>query len=129
MKTIAKIVDELDASEIYKAVGKDIEDKAHYLVDTKCKPEWNRISGEMKPLGERRNVLAKEKAETPANDQWPEDREKELQDLDKQLSELSNSYQKVTDDANAELNQYKEERINNEPEPAFFLAEKDYKLI
>jgi hypothetical protein len=26
-------------------------------------PEWNRISEEMKPLGEERNRLAKEKAE------------------------------------------------------------------
>jgi hypothetical protein len=28
-------------------------------------PEWNRISEEMKPLGELRNKLAKEKAEIP----------------------------------------------------------------
>lgn len=129
MKTIAKIVDELEASETYKTIGKDIEDKAHYLVETKCKPEWNRISEEMKPIGERRNAFAKEKAEASADGRWSEDKEKELQDLDKQLSDLSNEYQKVTDDANAELNQYKEERINNEPAPAFFLSEKDYKLI
>ena len=129
MKTIAKVVDELDASETYKAIGKAIEDRAHDLVETKCKPEWDRISEEMKPIGERRNELAKRKASNEVGAAWSEEDEKELNDLDKQLSELSNSYQKVTDDANAELNKYKEERINNEPEPAFFLSEKDYKLI
>ena len=129
MKTIAKIVNALDASDLYKTVGKDIEDKAHEIVDTKCKPEWTRISDEMRPIGEKRNALAKEKAEAPTSDQRPKEKEDELQALDKQLSELSNSYQKVTDDANKELNEFKEKRINEEQAPAFFLNEKDYKLI
>ena len=129
MKTIAKIVNALDASDLYKTVGKDIEDKAHELVDTKCKPEWDRISEEMKPIGEKRNELAKKKASKEVGATWDEEDEKALNDLDKQLADLSNSYQKVTDDANAELNAYKEERINQEKSPAFFLSEEDYKLI
>jgi hypothetical protein len=64
----------------------------------------------MKPLGEKRNELAKEKA----GGNWDNEKEEELNNLDKQLSELSESYQKVTTDANAELNEYKEKRINEE---------------
>jgi SH3-like domain-containing protein len=63
VKVITKVKEELENSELYNKVGKDIENKAKELVETKCKPEWDRISEEMKPLGEERNRLAKEKAE------------------------------------------------------------------
>lgn len=129
MKKIFEIIDKLDESELYKTVGEDIEKKAHELVDTKCKPEWDRISEEMKPIGDRRNELAKEKASIPEDWIWEATKEEELNNLDKQLSDLSNEYQKVTDDANAELNEYKEQRINEEQWAAFFLSENDYKLI
>lgn len=125
MPTIAKAVAELDKSELYKTVGWDIEKKAEEIVEAKCKPEWNRISEEMKPLGEKRNELAKEKAEW----NWDNDKEAELNDLDKQLSDLSNEYQKVTDEANAELNEFKEKRINEEQGAAFLLDDAEYDLV
>ena len=128
MKVIEKAREELKNSELYNTVWKDIEAKAHELVDTKCKPEWNRISEEMKPLGEERNRLAKEKAEAKEWE-WLQESEDKLTGIDKQLSDLSNEYQKVTNDANAELNAYKEERINSEQWAAFFLSEKDYKIV
>ena len=127
--TIFKVTEELNKSELYKAVGWDIEKKAEEIVEAKCKPEWNRISEEMKPLGEKRNELAKKKASTEVGSAWWEEDEKELADLDKQLSDLSNKYQKVTDEANAELNEFKEKRISEEKQPAFFLSEEEYKLI
>lgn len=126
MKVIEKAREELKNSELYNTVWKDIETKAHELVDTKCKPEWNRISEEMKPLGERANVLEKEKA---AGWEFAPEKQTELDELNKKLADLTNDYQKVTDDANAELNAYKEERINNEQWAAFFLSEKDYKIV
>lgn len=125
MKVLAKAREELQNSELYKKIWADIEAKAHELVDTKCRPEWDKISEEMKPLGEKRNELAKEKA----SNNWDNLKEEELTGLDKQLSELSEKYQKVTDDANAELNEYKEERINAEQWATFFLSEKDYKTV
>ena len=70
MPTIAKAVAELDKSELYKTVGWDIEKKAEEIVETKCKPEWDKISEEMKPLGERRNELAKKKASTEVGSAW-----------------------------------------------------------
>ncbi len=127
--TIFKVTEELDKSELYKTVGWDIEKKAEELVETKCKPEWNRISEEMKPLGEERNKLAKEKAEIPEDGIWEVEKEERLKEIDKKMSDLSAEYQKVTDDANAELNEFKEERINEEKHPAFFLSEEEYKLI
>ena len=125
MSTIAKAVAELDKSELYKTVGGDIEKKAEEIVETKCKPEWNRISEKMKPLGELRNKLAKEKAEW----NWDNEKEAQLDWLDKEMSDLSAEYQKVTDDANAELNEYKEKRINEEQWAAFLLDDAEYDLV
>ena len=127
--TIFKVSEELEKSELYKTVGGDIEKKAEEIVEAKCKPEWNRISEEMKPLGERRNELAKKKASTEVGSAWWEEDEKELTDLDKKMSDLSAEYQKVTDEANAELNEYKEKRINEEQWAAFLLEDDEYELI
>lgn len=125
MATINKAMEELEKSELYKEVWTDIENKAKELVETKCKPEWDKISEEMKPLGERRNELAKEKAEWT----WSTKQGEELDALDKQLAEMSEKYQKVTDEANAELNEYKEEKINQAEWAAFLLDEEEYSLI
>lgn len=126
MKTLAKAVGLLEESEVYQRIGKEIEEKAHELVETKCKPEWDRISDEMKPLWDLRNKLSEKKAK---GEDWSDEDEAQLNWLDKEIADLSAEYQKVTDDANAELNKFKEERINEEQEPAFFLSEKDYKLV
>ena len=123
--TIFKVTEELNKSELYKTVGWDIEKKAEEIVEAKCKPEWNRISEEMKPIGEKRNELAKEKA----SNNWDNLKEDELAELDKKMSDLSAEYQKVTDDANAELNEYKEKRINEEQWAAFLLEDDEYELI
>ena len=127
--TIFKVTEELNKSELYKAVGWDIEKKAEEIVEAKCKPEWNRISEEMKPLGEERNKLAKEKAEIPEDWVWETEKEERLNEIDKKMSDLSAEYQKVTDEANAELNEYKEKRINEEQGAAFLLEDDEYELI
>lgn len=127
--TIFKVTEELSKSELYKTVGGDIEKKAEEIVEAKCKPEWNRISEEMKPLGEERNRLAKEKAEVPEDWVWETTKEERLVEIDKKLSDLSTEYQKVTDEANAELNEYKEKRINEEQWAAFLLEDDEYELI
>ncbi len=129
METIAKAVEELDKSELYKKVWGDIENKAKEIVETKCKPEWDRIAEQMKPLGELRNKLAKEKAEIPEDWVWEAEKEAQLNWLDKEMSDLSAEYQKVTDEANAELNEYKEKRINEEQWAAFLLEDYDYDLV
>lgn len=129
MSTIAKAVAELDKSELYKTVGWDIEKKAEEIVETKCKPEWNRISEEMKPLGEERNKLAKEKAEIPEDWVWETEKEERLNEIDKKMSDLSAEYQKVTDEANKELNEFKEKRINEEQGAAFLLDDAEYDLV
>lgn len=125
---VVKAWKELDDSELYATVGWDIQKEAERIVEEKCKPEWNRISEEMRPLGELRNKLAKKKAD-PETKAWGEEDEAQLNWLDKEMSDLSAEYQKVTDDANAELNEFKEKRINEEQWAAFLLSEKDYKII
>lgn len=118
------VLEQAKASELYNSVGKDIEEYANKLVKEECEPEWNRISEEMKPLGEEANKLEKEKAAIPADWVWEEEKENKLKDLNKQISDLSNEYQKITDTANEKLNKFKEERIAQE-EGACFLVEDD----
>ena len=129
MGVIANAAEKLENSELYKEVWKDIEAKAQELVETKCKPEWDKISEEMKPIWERRNELAKEKSSIPEDWIWETEKEEELANLDKQLSEMSERYQKITDEANKELNEYKEERIDKEWWAAFLLEDEEYDLI
>ena len=128
-KTIFKVNVALEESELYKTVWGEIEAMAQKIVNEKCVPEWNRISEEMKPLGEERNRLAKEKAEIPEDWVWEAAKEERLKEIDKKMSDLSAEYQKVTDEANAELNEFKEKRIDEEQWACFFLTEKEYKTI
>lgn len=111
-------------SELYNLVGWDIEAKAKELVDAKCKPEWDRISEEMRPLGEERNKLAEENSK-----EEDEEKKARIEEIDKQLAELSNQYQKITDEANAELNEFKEKRIWEEQWSAFLLEDDEYQLV
>ena len=128
-KVLDKAYKALKESEVYNKVGWEIQAEAERLVAEKCMPEWNRISEEMKPLGELRNKLAKEKAEIPEDWVWEAEKEAQLNGLDKEMSDLSAEYQKVTDEANAELNEFKEEKINNTKEACFFLSEEDYQFV
>ena len=125
-KTIFKVNVALNESELYKTVWGEIEAMAQKIVNEKCVPEWNRISDEMKPLWERRNELAERKSKWGP---WAEREEEELNELDKKMSDLTNEYQKITDSANAELNEFKNKRIDEEQWACFFLTEKEYKTI
>lgn len=125
-KTIFKVNVALKESELYQKVGWEIEKEAERIVKEKCEPEWNRISEEMKPLGEEANKLSKEKAE---NKERNEEKETKLAELNKKLADLTSAYQKITDEANAELNEFKDKRINEEQWACFFLTEKEYKAI
>ena len=119
----------LDDSELYQKIWGEIQKKAEEIVKEKCEPEWKRISEEMQPLGEERNKLAKEKAEVPEDWVWETAKEERLTEIDKQLSELSNQYQKITDDANKELNEFKDKRINEEQWWCFILEDDEYNII
>lgn len=127
-KLIDKAYKAMKESEVYNSIGGKIEKYANELVNTKCVPEWNRISEEMRPLGEERNKLAKEKAEAKEWE-WLEESEAKLAEVDKKIAELNQTYQEVTDKANAELNEYKEKLINETEWACFFLDEKCYQLV
>lgn len=119
----------LDDSELYQKIWGEIQKKAEEIVKEKCEPEWKRISEEMQPLGEERNKLAKEKAEVPEDWVWETAKEERLTEIDKQLSDLSAEYQKVTDEANKELNEFKDKRINEEQGWCFILEDNEYDAI
>lgn len=127
-KTLDKVYKALKESEVYNKVGWEIQAEAERLVAEKCMPERNRISEEMKPLGEERNRLAKEKAEAKEWE-WLQESEDKLIEVDKKIADLSGEYQSVTDKANAELNEFKEEKINSTKEACFFLSEEDYQFV
>lgn len=126
MPTFVKAAKELEGSELYNAVWADIQKRAEELVETKCKPEWNRISEEMKPLWEEANAIEKEKA---GGAELDEEKKAKLEEINKKIADLSAEYQKVTDDANAELNEYKDKRISEEEWAAFMLEDDEYALI
>jgi len=127
-KTLDKAYKALKESEVYNKVGWEIQAEAERLVAEKCMPEWNRISEEMKPLWEERNRLAKEKAEAKEWE-WLQESEDKLIEVDKKIADLSGEYQSVTDKANVELNEFKEEKINSTKEACFFLSEEDYQFV
>ena len=126
IEVVTKAWKELDNSELYNAVWADIQKKAEELVETKCKPEWNRISEEMKPLWEEANSIEKEKA---GGTELDEEKKARLEEINKKIADLSAEYQKVTDDANAELNEYKDKRISEEEWATFMLEDDEYALI
>lgn len=121
------VLEQAKTSELYNKVGKDIEDKANELVKNECEPEWKRISEAMRPLGEKANALEKEKAEK--KDEWTDEKENELADLNKQIADLSNEYNEVTDNANKKLNEFKEERIGQEQGACFLVEDDVYEFV
>ena len=82
-------------------------------------------------IGQKTDVseLEKEKAAIPEDWVWETEKEEELKELHKKLSDLTDEYQNVTDKANAELNEYKEERLSQEQWACFFLEDDEYKFI
>ena len=125
-----KVVDKaylaMKDSELYKTVWDTVEKEAVRIVEEVCKPEWNRISEEMKPLGELRNKLAEKKAK---GEGWTDEDEAQLSGLDKEMADLANTYNEVTTKANAELNEYKEKVISETEWAAFMLYEDEYQLV
>ena len=55
--------------------------------------------------------------------------EEEITELDKKISDLSNEAQKITDDANKELEEYKDKLIDESEGAAFFLEDDEYEII
>lgn len=115
----------LDESELYNTVWNNIEKKANEIVENKCKPEWDRIAEEMKTLWEKRNELAKQKASW----NWTDNDEGKITELDKKISDLSNEAQKITDNANKKLEEYKDKLIDESEWAAFFLEDDEYEII
>lgn len=116
----------LDDSELYQKIWGEIQKKAEEIVKEKCEPEWKRISEEMQPLGELRNKLSEKKAK---GENWTDEDEAQLNWLDKEMADLSAEYQKVTDEANKELNEFKDKRINEEQGWCFILEDNEYDTI
>lgn len=116
----------LDDSELYQKIWGEIQKKAEEIVKEKCEPEWKRISEEMQPLGELRNKLSEKKAK---GENWTDEDEAQLNWLDKEMADLSAEYQKVTDEANKELNEFKNKRINEEQGWCFILEDDEYDTI
>lgn len=116
----------LDDSELYQKIWGEIQKKAEEIVKEKCEPEWKRISEEMQPLGELRNKLSEKKAK---GEDWTDEDEAQLNWLDKEMADLSAEYQKVTDEANKELNEFKDKRINEEQGWCFILEDNEYDTI
>lgn len=124
---VDKAVEGMRASELYNEIWGKIWAEWERLVNEECIPEWNKISEEMRPLWEERNELDKEKAAD--KDNFSEEKQKRLDELNVSLSNLMEKYQAVTDAANKKLEEFKENLINENQGGCFFLEDEDYDFV
>lgn len=108
-------------NELFNKVWADIEREANRIVEEECKPEWDRILKQMEETKSKINEL--EKAE--------EKDEEAIKSNQEIVDGLIDEYQKISDTANAKLNEFKESYINNNYKDAtcFLLDEEDYNLV
>ena len=99
-----KVVKLCRENGLYAKVGEEIEEFARALVESKCKPVWTDIANRMADAGKERDELAKKEEKT-------EEEDKRLEELTTLLSNMNDEYQKVTDDANKELNEFKDKTL------------------
>lgn len=108
-------------NELFNKVWADIEREANRIVEEECKPEWDRI---LKQMEEAKTKIA-ELNEKEEKDEEAIRANQEIVDW------LIDEYQKVSDTANAKLNEFKESYINNNYKDAtcFLLDEEEYNII
>lgn len=114
-------------SELYNEVWWRIQTEADRIVKEECMPQWNELSEKMKPLSPERDALDKEKAAD--KDNFPEEKQKRLDELNAELSKLAQEYQAVTDKANERLAKFKDEEIEKAEGWCFFLEDDEYDFV
>lgn len=125
-EVLDSVLEEVEKSELYNRVGKDIEDYANKLVNEECKPQWDDIIAKMQPLNEERNELEKKKA---SEEGLTEEEDKRYEELNNLISASMDEYQKVSETANKKLEEFKEKTIEENPGACFFVEEDVYNLV
>ena len=125
-EVLDSVLEEMEKSELFNKVGKDIEDYANKLVNEECKPQWDDIIAKMQPLNEERNELEKKKA---SEEKLTEEEDKRYEELNNLISASMEEYQRVSDEANKKLEEYKEKLIEENPGACFFVEEDVYNLV
>lgn len=125
-EVLDNVLEEAEKSELFNKVWKEIEDYATKLVDEECKPQWDSIIESTKPLNEERNELEKKKA----SEEWlTEEEDKRYEEVTNLISAAMDEYQKVSDEANKKLEEFKEKTIEENQWACFFVEEDVYELV
>lgn len=119
-----KVYKAIRDNKLYNSVWDVIEKEANRIVDEECKPRWNELADEMRKLNEEREELNKKEKKTKKD-------EEKIEKLNKAISEKSEEYEKIWQEANAKLNQFKDEYIDGKYKKTycFDLHDSEYDLV
>ena len=108
-------------NKLYNDVGNTIEKEANRIVNEECKPKWEALGKEMEELNKQIEEL--NKAEEKDNEK--------IEELSKQISEKSSEIEKIGTEANAKLNEFKDNLIDTEYKTTycFDLHNNEYDLV
>lgn len=111
-------------NKLFNDVWNIIEKEANRIVDEECKPKWNELAEEMRKLNEEREELNKKEKKTKKD-------EEKIEELNKVISEKSEEYEKVWQEANVKLNTFKDSLIDEKYKTTycFDLHDSEYDLV
>ncbi len=124
-----KVLELCESNKLYADVWEEIETEAKRLVRENCEPKWKEIIWEMSELWNKRNELNKQ-LESIDDEDFQKDINEKLDWINKRISDLNEEYQKITDDANKELAEFKETVLARYKDTSCFdLKDNEYNII
>lgn len=118
-------------NKLYNDVGNIIEKEANRIVDEECKPRWNEIAEKMNSLNSEREALEKKQKELAEGKKLSKKDSERLEELNKEISGLSEEYEQIWIQANKKLNEFKDSLIDSKYEhtACFDLHDSEYDLV
>ena len=115
------VVKQARDNNLYNVVWKEIETEANRIVDEECKPEWDKLIKQIEEA--KTKIVELEKAE-----EKDEEAIKANQEI---IDNAMEQYQKVSDEANVKLNEFKENLLATKYKESycFDLHDSEYSLI
>lgn len=115
------VVKQARDNNLYNVVWSEIETEANRIVDEECKPEWDRLIKQIEEA--KTKIIELEKAE-----EKDEEAIKANQEI---IDNAMEQYQKVSDEANVKLNEFKENLLATKYKESycFDLHDSEYNLI
>lgn len=118
-------------NKLYNKVWQTIEDEANRIIAEECQPKWNEIIAELDLNKKDSEDILKKEKELPEWESLSEEDRAKLEEYTQKSKDLVDAYEKVTTEANARLEEFKNNLLDNEYKntKCFDLKNKDYDLI